>query len=877
MRVHPLLVLAALSVPCAAAPNQRISGGVTAPNGYAAGGAIVGAKPSTSANPASPLADADIYALTDGYGRYQFQCNGGKTYNMAAIQVVTNGSGAITSVGLPGPMRAAVSTANVNDVQALTLGPAAAPLPLTAASPVAGSALAADGSVATAWTVSESTAAADRWAAFDLGAPTYVAQAILWWKDAAPAGYRLEACNDFNASTGAGSWQTVHATSAGKGYLLPAAGNSALCAIVPPQPLQARYLRVAVDAFAAGAASAALNDISVIPAPALSGIVTDVRGVPVSGAAVGAFLDGGPFVFTDAAGRYTLPRPYGKAVVGAHKEGYDLSGPRWLNTVESAHADFALFPAGDDTLQGNAPTITPSEAAGNDAALVDGSLSTLWTSGRSGAITSASPTRITFALPNVTLSGVEVHWKTPPAGWHIELTNDITYWNGSSPHASTRTYYSAGEGTAADETGGYPSAANPARLVNAIHFAPVYGVYTLSLVITKTYAGVDPVSAFEVVGLSPQPTSAADAAAALRISAGLQQIPDDYNAAFRWDAEKDAVINMADAIELTRDLAREVRPLRVLVVNYQPYIEETVTTNGGAVYAGVPLRSVTGWNDPHVNTKGHVADLELASHSYLRVQLLPQIEADEYPLFNNGYRFTDHTFIAAWKANTWPSGSADFNDIFQHFDIIRRVAVGDVDEVWLQAVPGFAMPETTMAGPNAYWCNSGPVIPPDGVSHGQRLFVTTCFNYERGNDVMLEDWGHRCESILGNSKVYGGWNSASGRTTFDLFTRYDKITPGEAECGNVHYPPNGIADYDFANETYVSSNADDWLNYPNFTGARTMVNRENWAGPHPGDYHRNYHIWWFSRFPHIPGLGPDGKQANWWKYVTDMNAQAESR
>ncbi|HEY3266254.1 MAG TPA: hypothetical protein VGM37_04960 [Armatimonadota bacterium] len=56
-----------------------------------------------------------------------------------------------------------------------------------------------------------------------------------------------------------------------------------------------------------------------------------------------------------------------------------------------------------------------------------------------------------------------------------------------------------------------------------------------------------------------------------------------------------------------------------------------------------------------------------------------------------------------------------------------------------------------------------------------------------------------------------------------------------------------------------------------------MVNRNNWSAPWPGDYQRNYFIWWFSRFPHVPGVAPDGKQANWWKYVVDMNAYPESR
>lgn len=592
-------------------------------------------------------------------------------------------------------------------------------------------------------------------------------------------------------------------------------------------------------------------NVPVTFASQVTGRVTDTNGAPVQGAVVGRALDGYPWVITGADGRYTLPAPAGTTVVvGAQKEGTYLSGPRWITGTT---ADFTLLPASTDLLAGKTPTILPSgSAATATGSLTDGDLTTVWTSGSVDAISTSNPLRLTFDLNNATVSEVDVHWKQYPTAWHVEMTNS----------AGARTYYEAGE-TTANERGGFIAPGSTDRHVIAVKTAAVTGVTSISIVVTGV-SGSDPISAYGIVARPDNPTTIADAAAAMRIAGGFQAAPKDNNAFYRWNAHNDdSKINFLDAVELVKDLGREVKPLRVFVINYVPVVEAEGNKTVGQIF---------GWSNPYTNTENHRVDMELASHDYLRIYLLPQVTVDEYPIFDNGYRFTDSTFTNAWRTRTFPAGHCDENAMIQEFDLVRRVDCGDIDEIWVQAVPGFAMWETTMAGPGAYWCNSGPV----SGTNGNRLFVMTFFNYERQNDVMLEDWGHRSESILG-VKVYGNWDSASERTTWDKFTRYDKIAPGRASCGNVHFPPNGTSDYDYANPTLVSSDADDWLNYPNFTGARKLMNRSNWATPYAGDYHRNYHIWWYQRMPHIPGVGPDGKQANWWKYIVDMNSYPESR
>ena len=145
-------------------------------------------------------------------------------------------------------------------------------------------------------------------------------------------------------------------------------------------------------------------------------------------------------------------------------------------------------------------------------------------------------------------------------------------------------------------------------------------------------------------------------------------------------------------------------------------------------------------------------------------------------------------------------------------------------------------------------------------------------NPERGLDCALESFGHRSESIL--TRVYGSWNSGTNiQHLWDKFTRYQKIAPGLAACGNVHYPPNGVADYDYGNTNYVVSFADDWLlNYPNFRGATRRFNGAEWNFDH-----HLYLKWWFGHMPHKPGRYSDGKLNNWWGYLVDFNAYPESR
>ena len=303
---------------------------------------------------------------------------------------------------------------------------------------------------------------------------------------------------------------------------------------------------------------------------------------------------------------------------------------------------------------------------------------------------------------------------------------------------------------------------------------------------------------------------------------------------------------------------RPIQP-RVLVLNYNPIIEAE---------GGRRLNEVCKWNDPAVLTQTYIDDVRECSGGFVRYRVVEDRVLDEFPRKRDGFRYTDESFMRAFRTGKgWHQPDAiDYHAIVREFDLARRVNRREIDEVWIQGMPYSGLYESTMAGKGAYFCNSPPLT---GVE-ANRIFVIMGFNYERGVGEMLENMGHRTESIM--RKVYGSWE-AKPTHAWNRFTLYDKVAPGRAACGNVHFAPNSTRDYEWGNPRPVMSSADDWLTYPHLTGKKRLMTAADWGN---GDI-RAHHKWWLTRLPKAPGRGPDGKQANWWKYTVDFNRYTESR
>ena len=273
------------------------------------------------------------------------------------------------------------------------------------------------------------------------------------------------------------------------------------------------------------------------------------------------------------------------------------------------------------------------------------------------------------------------------------------------------------------------------------------------------------------------------------------------------------------------------------------------------------MNEVFGWNDPDTLAEGVIQDLNFISHGYLNYQISERIEIDGFPVKADGFRYTPETFIKCWKQRHLCHGpdAVDYHALLDEFDVIGRIHRDEIDEVWLSAFPYAGYWESHMAGPGAFWCNSRPMAGTDAAS---KRFVIMGFNFERGVGEMLENFGHRAESILAHV-----FREARGRANlWERFTRYDLTHPRRSEVGNVHFAPNSERDYDWGNKRKVWSRSDTWHDFPNLDGEARLVDHHDWGR---GDI-RLHHVWWFRHFPHVVGES-DGISHNWWQYVNDPN------
>jgi hypothetical protein len=267
------------------------------------------------------------------------------------------------------------------------------------------------------------------------------------------------------------------------------------------------------------------------------------------------------------------------------------------------------------------------------------------------------------------------------------------------------------------------------------------------------------------------------------------------------------------------------------------------------------------WNDSNALAEAYIEDVKWASYGYANYKIVDRIVVDGYPIKRDGFQYDEQSYLKAWENRNFhdPDG-VDYLKLVDEFDMIARVDSGEIDEVWLFGHPYGGYYESIMCGPNAFWCNA-PAL--QGTAHAKRQFVIMGFNFERGVGEMLEDLGHRAESML--FKVYEGMEGKT-ENLWERFLRIERDVPGKSEVGSVHFSPNSVKDYDWGNLKPVRAYCDNWYNFPDLTGEARMVDCSEWG---KGDI-RLHHLWWFRHMPHIIGER-DGISTNWWDYIIDSN------
>lgn len=290
---------------------------------------------------------------------------------------------------------------------------------------------------------------------------------------------------------------------------------------------------------------------------------------------------------------------------------------------------------------------------------------------------------------------------------------------------------------------------------------------------------------------------------------------------------------------------------RVLLVVYDPLVDAL----------GARLSEFFHWNSVDELVSAFIADIRVASGGLARYEVVERHDLNEFPAKIDGYRYDAATYLAVIQGRLPPHtpDEADYQSILTAFNIWPRVAAREIDEVWLFGFPYAGFYESVMAGADSFWCNAPPL---SGASFCKRRFVIMGFSYERGVGEMLESFGHRAEAIL--AKVFS--HTRGEDNLFERFCRYDKIAPGKAEVGSIHFAPNSTKAYEWDNPHPVLSTCYDWFNFPNFMGDVRLVEASEWGG---GDI-RLHHLWWLKHLPKTAGR-THGVANNWWQYVMDPN------
>jgi hypothetical protein len=301
------------------------------------------------------------------------------------------------------------------------------------------------------------------------------------------------------------------------------------------------------------------------------------------------------------------------------------------------------------------------------------------------------------------------------------------------------------------------------------------------------------------------------------------------------------------------DTPPQVTSLKTLVIVYDPVVEPRT---------GKRLSEYMRWNRVEDLAKGFMSDIVETSGGLARYQIEQRIDIDAFPAKVDGYQYDAPTYLDVVRgiARPYMPQEADYHAIIRRFDILQLIAFREIDEVWIFNFPHAGFYESIMGGPGAFWCNAPPL---QNTEAAGRRFVIMGFSYERGVGEMLENMGHRAESIL--EKTFEGLKGEEN--LWRRYIRYEKSAPGQAAVGNIHFAPNSERDYDWNNPAPVRSECDDWLrNFPDFEGIVRQVTAAEWGY---GDI-REHHKWWFKHLPKATGQN-NGIVHNWWQYVMNPN------
>ncbi len=342
--------------------------------------------------------------------------------------------------------------------------------------------------------------------------------------------------------------------------------------------------------------------------------------------------------------------------------------------------------------------------------------------------------------------------------------------------------------------------------------------------------------------------------------------------------------------------------VKVVVIYEDPIVNE----QGQRMHEVYRIGRGVKWNDPEVQLHEYIESMEEAANGRVKYEIVDEFHTDDPEIlakYNNKIfystsakdhfgkkkgEFIDIDFVKGYCEKGTPDGVCEYDyvQLVKDFKLDEMRRNNEVQDVWVYTHPGCGMNESRLIGKDAFWCNSGGINRPDLCDD----FICVMFhNYERTTDLAMHSFGHRFESMM--RAVYDGvgkefymfYEKKYKESQLNNWERYfgyimnygnGKFADqkGYAHIGLCHFPPNGIADYDYhLLDSYAYTYADEWYNYPRLTLNKRKakrVNAKEWS--HKGGYQWGYMIYFFGHMPHFKGLNPvDGHLNNWWLYCYD--------
>ncbi len=267
---------------------------------------------------------------------------------------------------------------------------------------------------------------------------------------------------------------------------------------------------------------------------------------------------------------------------------------------------------------------------------------------------------------------------------------------------------------------------------------------------------------------------------------------------------------------------------------------------------------------------GIISSFKTASHGKLQYKVTyTYLVNDQWPVKIDGFRYSEPEYLTAYQNGTpHEPNDVDYDAILgdPRFDICGKLNRGEMDELWIYAGPYDGFYESRLVGPGGYAYNSPPMTNSFGCN---KLLPIMGLNFERGVAEALHSFGHRTEATM--VEVYGSWEQNRTAHNWERYTLVKALSPSYSYsgCGNIHYPPNGVTDYDYGNPGTTLTNCNDFLNYPNLSNPQTVakpVTCMTWSCDHEA-----YLMYWYSHLPYQTGCTNDAIANNWWLYFSDVN------